>query len=228
MTMGNGRRRPWTDRTLTPVGARILGFFGAAFLTVAVLLLARACMRDERRLPPATAEPAPAPRRTITLTTPALAVVPAVDATPLALAMSRMPARCRPTVPAATALASMLEAHFDDYDLFMVAGLIRAESGFCAGAVERGGPGRGLLQLHVRYLPPGVDPFDPAQAIPAARVKLDAFLTWHRDRCDGAKPHDVLTHWFAGFSVEGNERAIVSAAKVRRYAEELRVLAGGV
>jgi hypothetical protein len=91
-------------------------------------------------------------------------------------------------------------------DPWTVAALMRHESGFRLDAVSTNADGtenRGILQLHEAYTA-GVDPFDPAAAVPEGCRKLRRWreLCPRIDLTDAwalvGDEHDWLAHWFGG------------------------------
>ncbi len=182
-------------------------------------------------VPAGTSSPAPAP---------AVEFAEMAVRDPLADAIAAVPSTGRPDSVASANLAALFRAsaapcdaeHECEPDAWTIAALAWVESGFRPWAVEgdRGvagagrGPGFGLLGLHAGYVPAGQDPFDPRDAVPAAALRLRKFARYHAEHCGPpATPHAVLVHWFCGFSVEGCEAGIVSAAEVLARKGRLRV-----
>lgn len=172
---------------------------------------------------------------------------PTVSSHTLATVIWMYPSSKKPSPVMALWLASWIAREFKgNRDLYTMAALSRVESSFRPDAVEgclnvRGksttlvrlsrlrspigrkcGPGVGLWQLHATYLPPGLNPFDVRESTPEAKIKLDRMWARHLKEPRAMEPHDFLVHWFAGAGI--SEGAIVSAAKVRRVAMEMRVM----
>lgn len=184
------------------------------------------------RTPPATAAgttaastalpAAPPAARTTLVEVPASASTSPASRSPSALALSifRTPSTARPTLERSVELARLVETSCSGLDAWMVVGLMRHESGFRADAV--GSSGLGIMQINPKYLRAGVDPLNPAEAIPEGCAKLRRWREW----CDTHDAdHDLwLAHWFGG--ERPGSLAHRYAEQVWMRAREMRVTGG--